>query len=402
MPIFKYKAMDEKGRLHQGRINGINLFEIEQRLLDQNYDLINCKEVNESKVRIGRKRKLDRGELINMVFQLQQLTKAGVPLIEGIQDLRDSSPPGHYKDVLSSINESIEGGKTFSKALQEHPHDFDRVFISLISVGEESGTLPKVLNDMGNTLRWADEIIAQTKKIMIYPIVLAIVITTVTVVLMVAVVPQVIPVLIEMGGTLPPQTVALIATSDFIKNYWPVIIATPIISLSTIKFLASKKYSVRLWLDKVKLKLPLFGNLMFKIKIARLASYIALLYGSGITIIRALEIGKEIVDNNAISEVLDDVKNNIIDGSSISLAFEQADLFPPLVVRMVKIGENTGNLEDSLLNVSYFYNREVKETIASIEPTIGPILTIFMAILLGWILLSIFGPVWDTVASVGS
>ncbi len=400
MPLFKYKAMDDIGKIHKGRMHGNNVFEIEQRLSDQKYDLINCNQISSSKGLKIFKQALTREELINFVFQLQQLTKAGVPLIESLHDLRDSAPNGYYRDVLGSLSEDIEGGKTFSQALEAHPNDFDHVFVSLITVGEESGTLSRVLNDMGETMRWIDELIAQTKKIMIYPSIVGTIILAVSIFLMVWLVPQIIPVIEDMGGEIPGQTQALIATSDFFANYWPLLITLPFIIFFSIKFLTKRSDRIRLWVDKFKLVIPIFGNLSLKIKLARLVSYTALLYSSGITIIRSLEIGKELVNNSVLYNAIEEAKMHITDGNSISKSFEKTNIFPTLVVRMIKIGESTGNLEESLLNVSYFYNREVKETVATIEPAIGPILTVVMGVLLGWIMLSVLGPVWDTVGGI--
>ena len=165
MSQYKYKAINAKGKIIYGRMHAANELELEHRISNQSQDLINCSEVKQSNIRFGRK-SLTRNDLINMVFQLEQLTKSGVPLLDGLKDLRDSADIGYYRDVLASLVESIEGGKTFSEALREFDNDFDTVFVSLIAVGEESGELSKILKDMGDTLRWIDELISATVKIL--------------------------------------------------------------------------------------------------------------------------------------------------------------------------------------------------------------------------------------------
>jgi type IV pilus assembly protein PilC len=335
-----------------------------------------------------------------MVFQLEQLTKSGVPLLEGLHDLRDSAPAGYYHDVLASIVESIEGGKTFSTTLKDFPNDFDTVFVSLIAVGEETGELPKILKDMGET-RWTDELISATVKIITYPAIVAVVILSVAAFLMIYLVPKIIPFVKEMGGEIPFHTIALIAVSDFFINYWWVIIIVPSVVTYLVKTAAKKSPEFRFKLDGFKLRIPLFGTISFKIKLARFASYMALLYASGITVLRAIEICKELVDNAVMADSLERAGQYIADGGSISESFARLELFPPLVVRMLKVGENTGNLDEALINVSYFYNREVQEAIDTIEPAISPVLTVVMGTLLGWIMLSVLGPVWDAVAKVG-
>ena len=400
MGQFNYKSIDKNGLLTKGRIQATNSLDLEHRLAQQGQDLITCAEIKQSGLFRGR-HKLTRRDLINMVFQLEQLTKSGVPLLEGLADLRDSTDPGYYHDVLASLVESIEGGKTFSSALADFPLDFDTVFIALIAVGEETGELPKILKDMGETLRWSDELIAATVKIIIYPAIVAVVVFAVAAFLMIYLVPKIIPFVKEMGAEIPMHTLALIAVSNFFIHYWWLIILVPAALTSMVKSAAKKSPELRFKLDGFKLRLPIFGAISFKIKLARFASYMALLYASGITVLRALEICQALVDNAVMASALERAGRSIAEGRSISESFARLGLFPPLVVRMLKVGEQTGNLDEALLNVSYFYNREVQESIASIEPAISPILTVVMGTLLGWIMLSVLGPVWDAVSKAG-
>ncbi len=401
MGQYAYKAIDEMGKVVRGRMHASNALELEQQISNLSQDLISFSEQKPRTFKLGRS-KLERRDLINMVFQLEQLTKSGVPLLDGLKDLRDTAPEGYFRDVLTSLVESIEGGKTFSESLKAFENDFDTVFVSLIAVGEESGELPKILKDMGSTLKWIDELVSATVKILVYPSIVGVVVLAVTAFLMIYLVPQIIPFVKEMGGEVPFHTLALIAVSEFFVNYWWAIFGSPIIIVIALKKLAKRYYKVRYNLDKLSLNFPLIGAINFKIKVARLANYMALLYSSGITVMRALDICKALMGNLLLEEAIDRVRDNISDGTSISDSFQRAQLFPPLVVRMVKVGENTGQLDESLLNVSYFYNREVEEAIDKIEPAISPILTVVMGTLLGWIMMSVLGPVWDAVGSIGA
>ncbi len=399
MPSYKYTAIDASGKRVTGRIQAANSLEIEHRLSNSELDLINLSEVSSGRLKFGKK-KLTRKQIINIVFQLEQLTKTGVPLLDGIKDLRDTSESGYYKDVLSALVENIEGGSTFSSALAEFPNDFDHVFVSLIHVGEESGELSKILKDMCNTLRWQDELIAATIKILMYPAIVGLVVFAVTTFLMIYLVPQIVPFVNEMGGEVPGHTKALIAVSEFFVGYWWLLLLGPICSLIVVKHLAKTSASFRLRFDHFKLTMPLFGRISYNIKIARFANYMALLYASGITVLNSLDICKKLVDNEKLSQSLEDVKHHISDGLGISDSFAAVNIFPPLVIRMLNVGENTGNLDEALSNVRYYYDREVNETIDKIEPTINPLLTVIMGILLGWIMLAVLGPVWDAVATV--
>ncbi len=402
MGLYKYKAIDAYGKMQRGQIHAANVLELEQRIANQSQDLITYDEVKSRGLKFLSKRKLERNDIINLVLQLEQLTKSGVPLLDGLKDLRDSANSGYYRDVLASVIESIEGGKTFSESLKEFDNDFDTVFISLISVGEESGELSKILNDMGTSLKWMDELISATIRIIIYPAIVGFVVLAVTTFLMIYLVPKIIPFIKEMGGEIPMHTKALILVSDVFTGYWYVIFGVPVVLNFLIKYLAKKRPKVRRFVDRLKLSMPIVGNIIFKIKIARLANYMALLYASGITVLRSLDICKNLMDNMVLEEAVMDVRQRISDGSSLSESFESAQLFPRLVVRMVRVGENTGNLDEALLNVSYFYNREVQEAIDKIEPAISPILTAVMGTMLGWIMMSVLGPIWDTIGSIGS
>jgi type IV pilus assembly protein PilC len=400
MAQYKYKAINKTGDIITGRVQAANMLELEHRLTTLGQELISGVDLKHG-ITFFSRRSLTRRDLLNMVFQLEQLTKSGVPLLDSLQDLRDSSPPGYYNSVLAGIVEGIQGGKTFSSVLKDFPNDFDTVFVSLIAVGEETGELPKILKDMGATLRWTDELISATVKIIMYPAIVAVVVFGVAAFLMIYLVPKIIPFVKEMGGDIPFHTVALIAVSNFFIHYWWLIIFTPIIVSIAIKNMAKNSPEFRFKLDGIKLRIPLFGTISFKIKLARFASYMALLYSSGITVLRAIEICKSLVDNAVMADALDRAGRYIAEGSSISESFARLQIFPPLVVRMLKVGENTGNLDEALMNVSYFYNREVQEAIDTIEPAISPVLTVIMGTLLGWIMLSVLGPVWDAVAKVG-
>ena len=401
MAEYIYKSINQKGKILQGRMHASSVLDLESRINNQRQDLISHKEVRARGFQLGTKR-LNRKDQINLVVQLEQLTKAGVPLLDSLIDLRDSADLGYYRDVLAGLVESIEAGKTFSEGLQEYEKDFDHVFVSLVQIGEESGELDKVLADMGKSLRWVDELEAQTVKILIYPAIVGIVVLLVTSFLMIYLVPQIIPFILEMGSEVPMHTLALITVSEFFVNYWWLIFSLPIVLATVIKKLTKINPKFRYRIDQLKLNIPIFGNITFKVKLARLANYMALLYSSGITVLRSLEICKSLMGNAVLEKAMEDVHIHISDGLSISDSFKMTQIFPPLVVRMISVGENTGNLDESLMNVSYFYNREVQDAIDKLEPAITPILTVILGGLLGWIMISVLGPVWDAIGTIGA
>ncbi len=397
---FKYKAMDESGNIVVSTMLANNDADLELRVSKMGLDLINYKCNKKSSFFKSKKVVVARSELINFAFHLEQLSKAGVALIDSLTDLKDSVESPDFRDVLSGMIESIQAGKKFSESLKDYPTVFDEVFISMIEVAERTGNMPAVLHDLAEMIRWQDELIAKGKKIMMYPAFVFTVVFGVMLFLMLYLVPQLVSFLNDFDGELPGYTVALIATSGFITNYWYIIVATPIVIPVVVKLGIKYSDSFHFKYDQFKLKLPIFGPISYKIKLARFANYFALMYSSGITVLDSIELSKKIMSNLALEHALQRVYDQISDGETISKSFATAGLFSPLIIRMVKIGETTGEMDMALKNVSYFYTREITEEIEKIEPAIQPLLTIFLGGMVAWIILSVIGPIYDVVVAV--
>ena len=397
--MFRYKAIDASGKIRNDSIEADNLLDLEQRLSGMGMDLINYKEKSASLFKFKTK-SVPRKELINFTFQMQQLTKSGVSILDGLGDLRDSLPNGRMKEVLSGLVDEIQGGKTFSGALSEFPEIFDTVYITLVKVGEETGRISEVLNDMAETLKWHDELVAHTKKIMIYPAIVTVVITAVVSYLMIFLVPELIPFIEELGGTIPIHTRALIATSWFLGNYWYLVFGTPVVLFFSIRAIAKRNPNVRMFIDRLKLKLYIFGPIILKTNLARFSNYFAMMYSSGLTVLDSLKISELLMGNAVLSKSITDIRVKIADGGQISESFASVDVYPPLVIRMLKVGENTGALDEALLNISYFYNREVKESVDKMEAAMTPVLTIIMGGIMMWIMSAVLGPIYDSLTTI--
>jgi len=302
--------------------------------------------------------------------------------------------------VISALIESIEGGKNLSAALGEHPEVFSKVFSSLVRSGEQTGKLPEVLKSLTESLKWEDELAAQSKKLMMYPAFVGSIVLLVTFFLMLYLVPQMTGFIRNMGQEIPLQTVLLIAVSDFFVGYWWAVLAAPFIAWLALK-LALKHYpGVEYALDHYKLAAPVVGPILRKILLSRFASSFAMMYASGITVLDAIRSCEQIVGNKPLENALRMAGQQIADGKNMTAAFQELALFPPLVIRMLRIGENTGALDTALLNVSYFYNREVRDSIARVQAMIEPTLTIVLGALLGWVMLAVLGPVYDSLSKM--
>jgi len=398
MPLFAYRAVDAHGKSVAGRVEAVNLFDLEQRLSRMGLDLVaGAPSTQTARMGAGG---IARRDLINFCFHLEQLASAGVPVVEGLADLRESVDNRRFREVVSGLIESIEGGKNLSGALAEHPEVFSKVFTSLVRSGEQTGRLPEVLKSLTESIKWEDELAAQTKKLMMYPAFVGSIVLLVTFFLMIYLVPQMTGFIRNMGQEIPLQTVLLIAVSDFFVSYWWAVLAAPFLAWFALKLGVKHHPGVEYALDHYKLAAPLVGPILRKIVLSRFASSFAMMYSSGITVLDAIRSCEQIVGNKPLENALRIAGQQIADGKNVTAAFQDLALFPPLVIRMLRIGENTGALDTALLNVSYFYNREVRESIAKVQAMIEPALTLVLGALLGWVMLAVLGPVYDSLSKM--
>lgn len=397
MPIYHYKALSPDGRLVKGRIDAGNLPDLEMRLGRQGLELISGRIQHYQPLF---RRQIPRRDLINFCFHLQQMTQAGVPLLDTLRDLRESLENPQFSDVVAHLIESIEGGQTLSQAMALHPQVFSHVFISLMEAGEASGKLTEVLDSEITVMKWEDELSAHTKKLLIYPSFVGGTVVLVSIFLMIFMVPQLKQFIRNMGQGLPLQTKILFAVSDFLVAYWYLLPLMILLLTAIFQFTLRVHPLARLYLDRSKLKLPFIGIILRKIILARFASTFAMLYAAGIPILDAIRITRGVVGNQMITHALEQVQQTIGEGHNIAAAFERVRLFPPLVIRMLRVGEKTGALDRALLNISYFYNRDVKESVEKVQVMIEPLLTMVFGAILGWIMLAALGPIYDIISRV--
>ena len=398
MALYAYKAMNGQGRTVMGRLEAINLIDLEMRLKRMDLDFINGDAVRQGG--LFNQTRITRPELINFCFHLEQLARAGVSLIESLTDLRDSLENPRFREVIAGLIESIEGGKSLSQAMAEHPKTFDEVMVSLIRAGEETGALPQVLNNLVESLKWQDELAAHTKKLIMYPAFLGTVVVAITLFMMIYLVPKMAGFIKSTGQALPLQTRFLIATSDFFVSYWYVVVGVPILAAAVVAFLVNSSKAFRYRFDDIKLRLPYVGEILRKIILSRFASVFAMMYTSGITILDSIKATEDVVGNLVVKEGLRQVGELIGEGQNVTAAFQSAGMFPPLVLRMLRVGENTGALDAALANVSYFYNRDVRESIEKVQSMIEPVMTVTIGLLLGWIMMAVLGPIYDVITKM--
>ena len=398
MALYAYKAMSKQGRMVLGQLEAINVIDLEMRLKRMDLDFITGDPVKQGGFLA--QGKISRQELINFCFHLEQLARAGVSLIESLTDLRDTVDNPRFREILAGMIESIEGGKTLSQAMAEHPQTFDEVIVSLIRSGEETGALPQVLANLLESLKWQDELAAHTKKLIMYPAFLGTVVVAIVLFMMIYLVPKMAGFIRSMGQEMPTQTKLLIATSNFFVNYWYIVLGLPFVVAGVVAFLVKTNSRARYRFDQFKLKIPYIGEILHKIILSRFASVFAMMYSSGITILDSIKATEDVVGNLVVKEGLVRVGSLIAEGQNVTVAFQNAGIFPPLVLRMLRVGENTGALDTALTNVSYFYNRDVRESIERVQAMIEPVMTVTIGLILGWIMMAVLGPIYDIITKM--
>ncbi|ADE10923.1 type II secretion system F family protein [Sideroxydans lithotrophicus] len=398
MALYSYKAIDSAGKSAKGLQDAANLIDLEQRLKRAGLDLISGKE-EENRASFGSS-KIKRTDLITFFFNLEQLVRAGVPLLECLGDLRDTMEEATFREIIASMVESIESGKKLSQAMAEHPNAFDKITVSLTRAGEDSGRLVEVFAHLTESLKWQDEMASQTKTMMIYPAFVGTVVLAITFFLMIYLVPQLVSFIKGMGQDIPIQTRMLLATSSFFVHYWYVLLLTPPVLFGTYKVALISNPGLQYHVDNLKLHIWPTGPILRKIILARFANTFAMMYSSGITILDCIANSRDLVNNQVIANSLQNVMREIEAGKNLTQSFQQTGIFPPLVVRMLKVGEATGQLDQALLNVSYFYDRDVKDSIKKVQALIEPTMTIVLGALLGWVMLSVLSPIYDIISKV--
>jgi type IV pilus assembly protein PilC len=396
--LFAYRAVDEEGKISSGSLDATNAIDLELRLRRLGLDLITFESVKRSVA--ARSRHVTRPELITFCFHLSQLLRAGVNIIEALTDLRDTVDNPGFRQVVAGLIEDIEGGLRLSEALANHPYIFDGVFVALVRAGEQSGQLNEVLDELAENLKWQDEMASQAQRALIYPAIVLVVVVAVIFVLMIFLVPQLAVTFKSLVPKLPRETEILIALSNVFVKWWYLLIGIPAGAGVAIFLAARTNDALQHRLDTLSIRLPVVGPIRYKIMLARFSTFFAMLYRSGISVLDCIQICEKIMGNRVMEQALQRVGRSISEGQGISQAFTATKLFPPLVLRMLRVGESTGGLDSALLNVSYFYNREVREGISKMQSLIGPATTIVLGGLIVAILYTIFLPLYDVISKI--
>ncbi len=393
MPEFAYTAGNEAGKKISGTLVASDQEELAEKLEELGLFLIQAKEVRAAKSYTLSK-KVKRKELLTFTLYLNTLITAGVPLLVGLKQIADQAGESYFKQVIGSLAEDIQGGRSISESMARFPKVFNELYINVIKAGEASGNLEMVLNDLAAFLEWQSDLNKSVKKATIYPCVLIGAVGMLVLVLIVFVFPRFMTMFEGLNMELPGPTRLVIFMSDFLNNYWYVILGS--IGVLIAGYIIGYRYEQgRVLIDKYKMRLPIFGSVIMKISVSRFAHYLGLLLRAGINITEAFSIVETLVGNAAIAKVVQTMREMIMGGQRISQAMERHPEFPPLVVQMISVGEMSGKLEDNLNKVSQFYDREVPDAIDKTLGMIQPLIIVFIGGVVILIALAIFLPMFD-------
>jgi type IV pilus assembly protein PilC len=407
--LYSYKARGQSGQILNGSIEAASKKDAAKELRDKNLYAVSIEEIEDRKKQekaskfslamdiseiniFGGGYKVS--ELANFAQRLSVLIAAGIPLVRSLSIIKNQSNAKHEKEMLDQLLANVEAGETLSSALQEHPKYFPKLFIHLIKAGETGGVLDEVLSELVEYYRKRDKINKEVKSALYYPITIVIVAIVAVFILMGFVLPNILEMLVNFGGEIPLPTKILIFVSNIISNYWWAIL---IVLLAGLFLLSTyiKTPKGKLNKDKLLLEIPVIGDLIRKVVIARFASTMALLIKSGVNIINALPVIEEVVNNEVFADILLETRMRVREGSTLSEPIRQSGEFPPMVVQMLKVGEESGNIEDMLNKISDYYDMEVANAIEGSISLIEPVMIIILAVIVGGIVASIILPLFS-------
>lgn len=400
MEKFKYRALNHKGRPVKGILAAVNENDLFNQLQSAGLELLSCSPLSQKQSKTSFFGKVTARELIQLFIHLDQMEGAGVPLLESLADIRDTSDNPLLRDTMSEIARDVMEGSKLSEAMEKHPKIFTNLYVSLVASGEETGKMTASYKQLVKYLTWVDGMQARIRKATRYPMILMLVVVGAVVVMMGFVVPQIVEFIRNMEFELPFPTVALIATSDFFQEYWWAVVCLPIALAATIMGLRRASDDVAFQIDRAMLSAPVAGELIRKINIARFCQTFGALYAAGLPILEGLQAATRTVSNRSLAEAMESIQGMIKSGSPLSEAFNASGEFPSMVVRMLKVGEDSGNLTVVLEQVSDFYTADVDEEVQKLIAMIEPSLTVVLGSMILWIAVGVFGPIYSSFENI--
>ncbi len=338
--------------------------------------------------------KVTINDLVVFTRQFSVMIDAGLPLVQCLQILGDQQANITFKNIIRAVKADVESGSTFAEALGKHPKAFDRLFVNLVAAGEVGGILDTILNRLAVQLEKAEKLRKQLKGAMVYPATVSVIAIACIVLLLVKVIPVFEQMFADFGGTLPLPTQKVIQVSKFLQAYIGHIMGSVIAVVVAYQQARARSLAFRYRTDKIKLSLPIFGDIIKKVAVARFTRTLGTMISSGVPILDGLDIVAKTAGNMVIEEELQFTRTSISEGKTIAEPLQGSKIFPGMMVSMITIGEETGSMEVMLNKIADFYDGEVDTAVAGLTAMLEPIMMVFMGGSIGTILIAMYLPIF--------
>jgi type IV pilus assembly protein PilC len=402
MQRYIYRARDEKGKLVRGIILADDELELANKISNLGFFLTGFKisQVSSPKPIKAKASRMNPREVLQFTFQLATLIDSGLPLLECLRDLARSEENERIQGIIDDVRYRVESGSSLKDALSAHPDSFSSLYRAIVGAGETTGKLASTLSDLAGILEWQQDLRAKIKQASVYPIILLCVMVVVVTLLTAIVIPRFAPIFEQAGMELPLLTQIVLNLSYFVRKYWFILLGGAIFLFIGYRIYSSRPGG-RYRIDSLKLKLPIFGILFRKIALSRFAHTFALSFRTGVNLLTCLDIARATTGNARIQEVIARARDSVNVGEKLAASLGVSREFPPMVVRMIGVGEESGALAQTLEKVANYYDKEVASTIQRIFTLFEPIMIVLMGGIVGTIALSVFLPMFQMAEAIG-
>jgi general secretion pathway protein F len=408
MPVFEYVAIDRAGKNRKGIIDADSARAARQKLrLDGIYptrlEETQADEISERPSRLQFRlplQRVRRAELVSTTRQLATLLSAGLPLVSALSGVLEQVKRPALRKVLSQVRERVKEGMSLANALMEHPAVFPSVYTAMINAGETSGTLELVVERLAEFGEQQLSLQRKIRSTLAYPLLMLIVGVGVVVFLMAYVIPRVTQIFVEMKQELPLPTTILIGVSELFQKYWILALLAIIGCLFAARYYVNTDSGRRRY-DKMLLKLPVVGVIVEKVAMSRITRTLGTLLHNGVPLLSAMEIVRSLVDNVVLRQALEEARQEISEGASITAPLARGGVFPPAVIQMISVGEQSGNLEGMLFKVAETFDSEVETSVTTFTSLLGPLMILFLAFFVGFVVLAVLLPIFEMSHLIG-
>jgi type IV pilus assembly protein PilC len=399
MPVYEYKGKTMAGAPVQGELSAKDRNDLE-RILRRNRILVSTirKKPTELKIKIGTG--IKKVEISRFTRQFATMIGAGLPMVQCLEIMAAQVENRELRKVIGGVKESVQGGSTLADALGRHPKVFDHLYVNMVEAGEMGGALDTILVRLAVYREKADALIRKVKGAMVYPAIISIVATGVTIAMLTFIVPVFADMFGDLGAELPAPTRVILAISGFLEaNFIYLLLGLAFLVGGFIYWVRTP--GGRAIFDALLLKSPIFGTLVRRSSVARFTRTLGTLLSSGVSILDALDITARTAGNTVISNAIRKSVLSIAEGDTITSPLKESGVFPPMVTQMISVGEKTGGLDEMLSKIADFYDEEVDDAVSALTSVIEPIIIVIMGIVIGGILVAMYLPMFDIIGKIG-